>query len=91
MEHRSPEEGGRGDDTLMFIPGDGIVSVIIEEADLLELGKLYGKVLTACCRSQIFSRRTFFRGEILSGHMQILLQGASILHHAGGLHKVSTR
>lgn len=30
----------------------------------------------------------FFRGTILSGHMVYLLCGASILDHAGGLHKV---
>ena len=37
--------------------------------------------------TDFFSADVFFRGAILSGHIVNLLCDASILQHAGGLHK----
>ena len=50
---------------------------VIHAADVCHLQQL----------TDLFSPGIFFRGAIFSGHMVILLCGASILHHAGGLHK----
>src|SRR5699024_6213340 len=51
---------------------------VVHAADVCHLQQL----------SDLLSTGIFFRGAILSGHILFLLCGASILHHAGGLHKL---
>ena len=61
--------------------GDGFLEQILDiihATDICHLQQL----------ADLLSTGIFFLGAVLSGHMVNLLCGTSILHHAGGLHKL---